>query len=72
MNDRTDGFLERLFARCEAAGASDIHLAPGLPPYLRVHGELSPAEGEGAVEASALEEAARALARRTGREADGG
>jgi twitching motility protein PilT len=71
LNEKTEAFLERLFARCEASGASDIHLAPGLPPYLRVHGELSAAEGEGAVGAEALEVAALALARRTGREASG-
>lgn len=28
-------------------GASDLHLAPNYPPYLRVHGELRRIEGEG-------------------------
>ena len=32
--------LARLLGECEAAGASDLHLAPGRPPQLRVHGDL--------------------------------
>lgn len=39
MNDL---LLESLFARCEEQGASDIHLSPGLSPYVRVRGALIP------------------------------
>ena len=34
--------LNRLLAICADRGASDLHLSPGLPPYLRVDGELLP------------------------------
>ncbi len=34
--------LETLFRDCEAAGASDIHLTAGQPPWLRVRGDLAP------------------------------
>ncbi len=32
--------LNRLFEACAARRASDIHLSPGMPPHLRVDGEL--------------------------------
>lgn len=34
--------LQGLIARAAHAGASDLHLSSGLPPWLRVHGELHP------------------------------
>ncbi len=34
--------LVRLLSDCVTLDASDLHLAPGLPPYLRVHGILEP------------------------------
>ena len=34
--------LTRLLQLCAARGASDLHLSPGLPPHIRVDGELSP------------------------------
>lgn len=37
--------LDTLFARCETLAASDIHLAPSLPPYFRVQGALVPDPG---------------------------
>lgn len=37
--------LHRLLAACADRGASDLHLSPGLPPYLRVDGELLPLSG---------------------------
>jgi twitching motility protein PilT len=36
--------LEELLGECVRHHASDLHLAPGLPPYLRVHGVLEPLE----------------------------
>lgn len=33
--------LYNLLGECERVNASDLHLAPGRPPQLRVHGELS-------------------------------
>lgn len=37
-------FLHQLLALCVERNASDLHLVPGLPPYLRVHGILQPQE----------------------------
>jgi len=37
--------LASLFAECVRRDASDVHLAPGLPPYFRVHGALAAAPG---------------------------
>ena len=34
--------LTSLLGECERAGASDLHLAPGRQPQLRIHGELLP------------------------------
>ena len=36
----TTSLLHRLFDHCEQIAASDIHLAPGLPPFFRLRGEL--------------------------------
>lgn len=33
--------LHELLGHCERANASDLHLAPGRPPQLRIHGELA-------------------------------
>lgn len=53
-------FLEKLFAECERLGASDIHLEAGEPPWMRLQGILSPADGEHLTE-DAIEAAAVAL-----------
>lgn len=37
--------LEELLAECVRQEASDLHLAPDLPPYLRVEGVLEPQTG---------------------------
>lgn len=34
--------LQRLLSECIRLNASDLHLSPGLPPYLRIDGELKP------------------------------
>lgn len=33
--------LQSLLSLCLAGGASDLHLSPGQPPHLRLHGELA-------------------------------
>ena len=38
--------LDRLLAACIAQHGSDLHLSPGLPPHIRIHGDLAPLEGE--------------------------
>lgn len=44
--------LDALLADCVRRDASDLHLAPGLPPFFRLHGVLDP--GENAVLLPAL------------------
>ena len=34
--------IDDLLARSAEAGASDLHLVPGAPPTMRVHGDLTP------------------------------
>lgn len=50
--------IDRLLRACLEAGASDLHVSPGLPPHLRRHGDLSALAGEPVVSA----ESARAWA----------
>ncbi len=41
-----DQRVDRLMRNMEAGAASDLHIAEGLPPQYRVHGELQPVDGE--------------------------
>ena len=34
--------IDDLLGHATAAGASDLHLVPGAPPMMRVHGDLAP------------------------------
>ena len=43
-------WLESLLQRCVAQDASDIHLAEGLPPYMRSQGPLEKVPGEAALD----------------------
>jgi len=52
--------LEALFAECVRLDASDLHIAPNLPPYFRTHGMLAPAQRE-AIPTSLVEEFARII-----------
>jgi twitching motility protein PilT len=61
MTART--LLDDLLAECKRQDASDIHLAPRLPPYLRVHGVLEPQENRLALSPTELEALAEELAR---------
>lgn len=45
--------FDTLLTRCVAEGASDLHLSAGVPPYLRLRGELR-ATGEEALSAERL------------------
>ena len=60
MDATAHAFLERIFARCESLGASDVHLAAGQPPWLRVRGRLSPDPGP-VLGAAEMDAAAAAL-----------
>ncbi|MCL4207047.1 MAG: Flp pilus assembly complex ATPase component TadA [Pirellulaceae bacterium] len=44
LEEQAAALLNELLAECVRLDASDLHLAPGLPPYLRVEGILEPQE----------------------------
>jgi twitching motility protein PilT len=58
--------LDRLIAVCIAQDGSDLHFSPGLPPYMRHHGELLPMDGEAVYSAATVAELAAELLRRAG------
>ena len=43
MRSVTD--LHQLLEIAVDQGASDLHLAPGIPPYLRIYGKITPISG---------------------------
>lgn len=51
--------LDHLLATCVRRGASDVHLAPRLPAYLRVHGVLEPFETP--IDSAAIESLAKTI-----------
>lgn len=51
MPTSTDTLLDDLLHRCMAEDASDLHITPGLPPHLRLHGELTEIERHPALDA---------------------
>ncbi len=60
--------LQELLAICVRRGASDLHLAPGLPPHLRISGVLEPMTSRGPLSAEAVEQLAQPLLARGDRE----
>ena len=61
--------LDSLLSICIAQDGSDLHLTPGLPPYIRIHGELAPLGGESVLSTEELTKLATELATRaTGRD----
>ena len=59
--------LDELLRECVACDASDVHLAPRLSPYFRIHGQLAPDANRPPLAADDLERMAVELARRGGR-----
>jgi twitching motility protein PilT len=59
--------LDELLQACVEHDASDIHLVPGLPPSLRVHGLLEPLPQSEPLAAALVEQLALELAQRSGR-----
>src|SRR4051812_22183967 len=55
--------LEELLADCVRLDGSDVHLATGLPPYLRIYGVLEPQTQRGVVDAAGMETIAAELTR---------
>jgi len=54
--------LEQLLATCHERGGSDLHLASGLEPRIRVHGELQPVDGHQPLSPETIDEMLRELA----------
>ncbi|MEM9825484.1 MAG: PilT/PilU family type 4a pilus ATPase [Planctomycetota bacterium] len=54
-SERCAAELERLMALSIDAGASDLHLSAGLPPMLRINGQVFPGEGEPPIDAQQLD-----------------
>lgn len=54
--------LEGVLDAAHAAGASDVHLAVGVPPILRIAGRLTPIAGWGPLSAGDLDDMARYVA----------
>jgi twitching motility protein PilT len=61
MPDAGQPLLDFLLAECVRLDASDVHLAPGLPPCLRIHGILGPRAGSEPVPAAQIETLASQL-----------
>ncbi|MHA3771333.1 type IV pilus twitching motility protein PilT [Verrucomicrobiota bacterium sgz303538] len=60
--------IDRLLTACIAHDGSDLHLTPNLSPHIRIHGELAPLAGEGALSVDDVRRLAEELAMRaTGR-----
>ena len=53
--------LDALLSAGVARGASDVHLKPGSPPILRVHGRLEPQPDLGVVTAELMDRVARRI-----------
>ncbi len=58
--------LDRLLSVCIERDGSDLHFSPGLPPHLRIHGDLAPLEDEPSYTATDIARLATELLRRTG------
>lgn len=58
--------IDRLLRACLVAGASDLHISPGLPPHLRRHGALDAMVDEPCASAAETEAWAGELAARSG------
>src|SRR3989338_4370123 len=48
--------IEQLFALAVSKGASDVHLAAGRPPYLRIDGALAPVPKAAALTAKGVQD----------------
>ena len=55
--------LDELLRECVRLDASDLHLAPGLPPYYRTHGVLEPPVGIEPFSSQCLDQLVQVLAR---------
>ena len=53
--------VEEILARAKEAGASDVHITVGIPPKMRVNGDLLTMEGDRLMPADTLEIAAQVM-----------
>lgn len=53
--------VEEILARAKEAGASDVHITVGIPPKMRVNGDLLTMEGDGLMPTDTLEIAAQVM-----------
>ena len=58
--------LDDLLALCALQDGSDLHFSPGLPPHIRIHGDLRPLDGWNPWPPVAIASLADELARRMG------
>ena len=58
-----ESILAALFSLCEDRLASDIHLSPALPPYLRLQGTLAPVPDAAPLSPALVRDLAQTLAR---------
>jgi twitching motility protein PilT len=61
--ESAERLLAQLMEQCVAQDASDLHIAPGLPAYLRVHGVLETQDQFGALTATTTEAMGLVLSR---------
>jgi twitching motility protein PilT len=61
--------LDALLAECAALDASDLHIAPGMPPTFRVHGELVAGNDASPLSRAAVDEVCAELLRWSGSKA---
>ena len=59
--------LATLLAECVTLDASDLHVAPGVPPYYRIHGVLGPQPGAAVLDGEQTESLSVELAHAAGR-----
>lgn len=61
--ESAEALLQRLMLRCVKTDSSDLHIAPDLPPFLRIHGILEPQADVGPLSAETTQGMADALSR---------
>jgi twitching motility protein PilT len=59
--------LQRLLSQCVSLDASDVHVAPDVPPYFRIHGILEPQPGDAVLSTDQTEAVAAELVHAMGR-----
>lgn len=53
MKPPADG-IESYLTACVGRDGSDVHLSPGLPPHIRIHGDLTPLDGSAVLDPASV------------------